>query len=85
MARIGIKIWDKMPEEAKVKYPNVYGNTWGHIECPGCYRSVSISTKIHSIDDSGIMRPSLVCPYCPFHDFVFLEGYSNGITEGVKK
>lgn len=35
------------------------------------------SISNHTIDDQGVVNPSVVCPWegCDFHDFIQLEGW----------
>jgi len=75
MNRTPIKKWDKLSEKNRQRYIKVYPDTWGWVHCPACDQMMEISKKIHTINSEGIMHPSLVCPHCPFHEFVYLEGY----------
>lgn len=45
--------------------------------CPECSRTGSLID--HEINESGEVRPSVVCPSdgCSFHEFVKLEGWKN--------
>jgi C4-type Zn-finger protein len=44
--------------------------------CPGCDKEVSVSRAVHAVSDDGVVSPSMVCPHCPFHEFIRLEGWS---------
>lgn len=41
------------------------------IMCPGCGNDVAIG-RAHTIEADGLLSPSMVCPICPFHEYVRL-------------
>jgi C4-type Zn-finger protein len=43
--------------------------------CPGCGKEVAVSRAVHSIAADGAVTPSMVCPHCPFHEWVSLENW----------
>lgn len=46
--------------------------------CPMCGKSGTLHPNIHTISVTGIVSPSMVCPYppCSFHEFIRLDGWS---------
>jgi DNA-directed RNA polymerase subunit RPC12/RpoP len=64
---ISITDWTKYPENSL--------NRLGEFRCPQCKTIVAISSKIHSIAEDGTLTPSMVCPHCPFHEWIKLEGW----------
>ena len=52
--------------------------TFAIICCPGCRRTlgrVGSGEDSHEIKSNGDVKPSIVCKYCGFHDFVKLKGW----------
>lgn len=45
------------------------------IVCPGCGVDVGVSRLVHTIAPGGALTPSMICPHCPFHEWVTLEDY----------
>lgn len=57
------------------------------INCPECTTDISIRSE-HTINNTGHVHPSLVCPVCDFHEFVKLEdweGVDNEITRDRRR
>ncbi len=44
------------------------------IVCPQCGRLFSL-VKNHAVGQGGVVTPSVVCPYCPWHMNVRLVGW----------
>ncbi len=41
------------------------------LKCPNGH----IGILDHAISDGGVVRPSVVCPHCDFHDWVILQDW----------
>lgn len=65
-------------DEGSQRWP--IGRRWKRVgplgvwmRCPDCGELASLED--HTIADDGTVTPSVVCPFCSFHESVTLDGY----------
>jgi len=50
------------------------------VTCPQCRKKAALD---HTIEEDGDVNPSLICPFCGYHNWVKLEDWK-GSKEKVK-
>jgi len=54
--------------------------------CPICKTLFGINSPVHTISDTGVITPSVVCPQgCGFHAWTTLHINSNGVHTELRK
>ena len=78
MNRVAITDYKVYTKEQLAKMPKWYKHI-AECRCPKCDSVSAINKDKHTIDDDGMINPSYVCPYCDFHEWVYLENYKKDI------
>ncbi len=70
--------------EAHREKPKAYAHDLAFCTCDKGHEQ-TLSAKVHVVSVEGIVSPSYVCPRdgCGFHDYVVLEGWTDGAIERV--
>lgn len=65
--------WDYLPYKREFEWEPIA------TVCCGNNHLATISPKVHTVSDEGILNPSYVCPRdnCNFHEWVKFVGWSN--------
>jgi hypothetical protein len=53
---------------------------WAFLCCPGCHAIWTLGKRNHTVDGTGVVSPSDVCPNpsgCSFHEFIRLDAWSD--------